>query len=206
MAEGKSFWSTIQGMLTALAALVTTLGVLIPLLIHLAHGAQPRATPPATPSTGAGAPATPSGAPGTPGATPTDSTGSPLPSGFGTSPPGSSPGGGGTGLTVTPSSLNFGKAVLGGASSESTVTITDPGPGSATIDSIELAGTNASEFAIFGSTCGSGAALDAGASCQVSVRFTASAVGTVTASLNVSFHPGPGSPVMVAITGTVSLL
>lgn len=199
MSERRSFWSTFPGVIAGLAAIVSGLGVLIPVLLHMSRTAVVHHRS----GTGGAAASTPtpggSPTPGGAGGSPTE-TG--VPGGPGSMNPGTGPAGG---LTATPSTLDFGQAALGSSSSVVTVTITNAGSGAVTIGGIELNGAQASEFSIASSTCGTGAVLAPGGSCQVGVRLDASTVGSPTASLVVNVQQPSGS-VTVPVSGTVGLL
>jgi hypothetical protein len=208
MPEPKSFWNTLPGIIAGVAAIVSGLGVLIPVLVHLSHSAAhhptgARAAATSTPSPGGSS--IPEGAGSSPGST--GGAGSPTDTGVPASPGYMDPGTGSTGgLTATPSTLDFGQAALGSSSSIATTTVTNAGSGSATIAGIELKGPQAGQFSIASSTCGSGAVLAPGGSCQVGVRFNASAVGSAAASLVITLERTQSSIVMIPINGTVGLL
>jgi hypothetical protein len=109
------------------------------------------------------------------------------------------------GVTITPSptALSFGPLAYNTTSAAQTVTITNSGTSSATLSGITITGTNASMFA---QTNACGGTLAAGASCQASVNFTASATPPVTgtssftATLSIADSAG-NSPQTVALTG-----
>jgi len=108
----------------------------------------------------------------------------------------------GTGIlpvSVTPSSLKFPAAKVGTTSSAKLVTITNHLPGTLAISSISPTGTNAGDFAVQTTTCGS--ALTAGSSCSVLVTFTPTATGSRVATLTIS-DGAITSPQNVAMSGT----
>ena len=104
----------------------------------------------------------------------------------------------GTAVTVTPSSLNFGVITVGRSGKAKTVTVTNLGSTSLTINGITLSGANAGDFSQT-NTCGSG--LAGGATCTVTVTFTPTAVGARAATLNVN-DSDPAGPQTVSLTGT----
>jgi hypothetical protein len=204
MAEKKSFWSTIPGLITGIAAIVTGLVALVPIALKVTqHGTVNQ------PSSSSALPPTAS-----PGSAGVSDTASPLvssaPGDNGSATPGgdanaSAPAGGSASLTATPSTLDFGNVVSGQASADQTVTITNAGGAAATLDAATITGSNPGQFTISSSTCGTGAALGPQQTCQVSLRFTPHAVGSASATLSVGFHP-PAGTVTVPLTGTGALL
>ncbi len=82
------------------------------------------------------------------------------------------------------SALSFVDTDVGSAAAALPATLLNGGGASASIQQLQIAGANASDFAIDpATTCGS--ALAAGASCRVTVGFTPSAAGPRSATLNV---------------------
>jgi lysophospholipase L1-like esterase len=112
-------------------------------------------------------------------------------------------GGGGGGKTpaisVTPTSLSFGGQAVGSISAVRTVAVSNTGRANLQISSIARTGTGAASFS-HTSTCP--ATLAPGANCAVSVRFSPSAVGTVTASLVITSNASNTPNVAVALSGT----
>jgi hypothetical protein len=108
------------------------------------------------------------------------------------------PGGGSTGptgspLTASPSSLSFGSTAVG-ATSASTVTVSNPGSAAVSMASVGVTGP-------FSETNNCGTSLAAGASCAVSVTFAPTAAGSASGTLSVN-SSAPGSPLTVALSGT----
>lgn len=207
MSERKSFWSTLPGIIAGVAAIVSGLAVLIPVLVHLSHAAvnHPKGAKAAAASTPSpGGPGTPGG--GSPSGSGGFSTDTAAPTGPFSATPGTGSPGGMDGLTATPSTLDLGQAALGSSSPVATATITNAGPNSATLAGIQLQGPQAGQFSIASSTCGSGAVLAPGGSCELGVRFNASTLGPATASLVVSFQHPQGGVVTVPLTGTGAVL
>jgi hypothetical protein len=196
MADGKrSFWTTLPGIISGIAATVTGLAVLIPLLLGAAGKHTNKNT--ASQNSSPGVTSTP-----TPGGSPTDSA-SPLPGGSSTptdssSAPSASPT---LGITADPSSVN-----LPGKAADATVTISNPGSTDVTIDKVEITGANASAFSITSTTCGNGSTVSAKQSCQVVVHYTPPALGSASASLVVHYEPPQSSFVTIPLTGSGGLL
>lgn len=115
----------------------------------------------------------------------------------------------GSGVPVAPqlawtpaaSALNFGSGTVGAALASQTLTLANQGPGSASITELHLAGSNAADFMIDGSSsCQAGGSLDAGSSCSVVVGFVPGGAGARNASLSVvSDGNAPGN---IALAGT----
>ena len=205
MAESKKgFWSTMPGLITGVAAIVTGLGALVPVVLHSSH-ASSTTTPPAASSPSAGTP--------TPGASSSlpafGETPSPSDTSSGATPdasPSASPAGpGAAGMSATPAALDLGRAASGSSTPPATVALANPGSSPAVLDGFSITGPNAAQFAIASTTCGTGTALAPQGSCQVSIRFTAASVGPAAATLEVRYH-APQATVSVPLTGTGSLL
>src|SRR5207245_2525369 len=103
----------------------------------------------------------------------------------------------GTTAKLSPTSLNFGTVAIGTTSAAKTVTLTDVGTTSLSINGVAITGTNAGDFAQT-HTCGS--SLAAGASCTISVTFKPTASGTRSAALSVTDNAA-GSPQKVPVSG-----
>ncbi|PYV77214.1 MAG: hypothetical protein DMG97_02205 [Acidobacteria bacterium] len=93
--------------------------------------------------------------------------------------------------------MNFGTVAIGTTSAAKTVTLTNVGTTSLSINGVAITGTNAGDFAQT-HTCGS--SLAAGASCTISVTFRPTASGTRTAAVSVTDN-APGSPQKVTLSG-----
>lgn len=100
---------------------------------------------------------------------------------------------------LTPASVDFGSVTVGSTSSSQTFTLANAGNAALAINSIGLAGSNASAFAISSNTCGT--SLAAASSCTISVTFTASSAGSATAMLSVADNAN-GSPQTSSLTAT----
>jgi len=103
-----------------------------------------------------------------------------------------------TSVSLSPAALQFGTQVVGTSSVAQTVTLTNQGGLTLNISGITVTGTDAADFS-HTDTCGPG--LAAGASCTISVIFTPTQAGPLTATLTVSDN-GAGSPQSVALSGT----
>ncbi len=104
-------------------------------------------------------------------------------------------------ISISPTSINFG-TVSNGKTASQTVTISNTGNTTLTINSISISlgrGTDKDDFTF---TSGCGSSLGVGSSCSVVVTFNADDSGTRTATLKISDN-APNSPQTVALTGTV---
>ena len=193
MAEGKkNFWTTVPGIISGIAATITGLAVLIPLLLgvggkHTNKNAASQNSSPGVTSTSTAGGST--GGTSGPGSTPppTDSA-----SGSTSSP---------LGVTADPSSVN-----VTGKAADATVTISNPGSTDVTIDKVEITGANASAFSITSTNCGNGSAVSPNQSCQVVVHYTPPALGSASASLVVHYEPPQSSFVTIPLKGSGGLL
>jgi trimeric autotransporter adhesin len=102
---------------------------------------------------------------------------------------------GGSGVVASPvlawapvtTALAFGDLAVGAAPTSRTITLTNQGPGSVTLQAFTLAGAHATDFSIgAGSTCAANLALAASSSCTVAVAFQPAAVGARNAMLQVT--------------------
>jgi subtilisin family serine protease len=101
---------------------------------------------------------------------------------------------------VTPTSLDFGQALVGNSAGPLPVTVTNNGGAALTISSIDISGGSAGEFSK-SSTCPlSPSTLASGADCTINVTFNPTVGGPRRATLSVS-HDAPGSPNRVALSG-----
>ena len=111
-------------------------------------------------------------------------------------------GGIGTALALNPLTLTFPDQTVGTSSTSRTVTLTNAGAVTLTINSITMAGTDFS----LNNNCGG--TLRAGRSCSVSLRFRPTAIGPRTASLvvNTSDVGAPQASVLLSGTGLAAAL
>jgi hypothetical protein len=209
MAENKrNFWTTMPGIISGVAAIVTGLGVLIPLLLGAAgkhpnkNSASQNPTPGVTSTAGSGSPTSTAGTTDNGSPLPSDSS-SPLPT---SSSDSSSSPSGAAGIIASPSSVTFGSSQVGKATSDTTVSINNPGSAPVTIDKVEITGSNASAFTVTSTTCGNGATVASKESCTVAVRFTPPALGSASANLVVHYHPPQHSFTTIQLSGSGSIL
>ena len=205
-AEKRNFWTTVPGIISGVAAIVTGLGVLIPLLLgaaskHPSKSSASQSPPGVTNTTGSESPTSTAGGTGSP--LPSDSS-SPFPTDS-SSDSSSSPSGA-AGITANPSNVTFRSSQVGKATSDTTVTINNPGSAPVTIEKVEITGSNASAFTVASTTCGNGATIAQKDSCTVAVRFTPPALGSASANLVVHYHPPQHSFTTIQLTGSGSLL
>jgi hypothetical protein len=87
-------------------------------------------------------------------------------------------------LSASPSSVDFGTVLIGGAGTPQTVTIRNTGTG-ATSSAVAVTGADAGDFAVTTNGCAS-RSLSAGASCTLTVAFSPRAAGARSATLTVT--------------------
>lgn len=104
----------------------------------------------------------------------------------------------GNSVVLSPGNLDFGNVVVGNASGARTETLTNTSTLELLIASITTTGTNASEFNQTSTTCGT--SLAAGASCSITLTFTAGQLGPRTAALTIN-DDSAGSPQSVSLNG-----
>ena len=104
------------------------------------------------------------------------------------------------GVTVSPTAVTFGRALVGGASAPQSVTVTNTGTVPLTVSSVTFAGANPADFTVTSETC-SAAPVAPSATCTVALAFTPTAPALRTAQLDVNDN-GPGSPHTAALSGT----
>jgi len=102
-------------------------------------------------------------------------------------------------VTLSPTSLAWGKVVVGVKSGTKTVTLTNDGPGTLNISGISTSGDFA--LVVFTSKKKCGTTLAAGAACQIKVDFTPTATGLRTGDLTITDNAA-GSPQQVPLSGT----
>ncbi len=103
-------------------------------------------------------------------------------------------------VTLSPTSLVFASQVLGTTSPAKSVTLSNTGNATLTINSITLSGPNVSDYS---QTNNCGGSLAQATSCTINVTFTPTATGSRVATLSVS-DSAPGSPQTVSISGTAT--
>jgi hypothetical protein len=101
-------------------------------------------------------------------------------------------------VTLSPTSLNFGSQSVGTSTSQ-TLTVTNSGTGPLSISSLQVSGTNASDFSATGCT----SSVAASGACRISVTFDPLAAGSRSATLSINDNAS-GSPQTVSLSGTGS--
>jgi hypothetical protein len=105
----------------------------------------------------------------------------------------------GTVVSFSPTSLSFGTVNVGSSSAPQNVTMTNNSGGQTmSITGISITGANASSFSEINNCGGS---LGPGASCTITVTFTPTTSGPLTANVSVADNGG-GSPQTVPLSGT----
>jgi hypothetical protein len=97
--------------------------------------------------------------------------------------------------------LAFGNAEVGAATEPMLRTLVNRGPGSATVSTLTVAGTDAGSFVTGGGTCRAGLSLAANASCTVGLRFAPAAPGLRSAVLQVGTNGSDPPELPLAGTG-----
>jgi phosphatidylserine/phosphatidylglycerophosphate/cardiolipin synthase-like enzyme len=100
--------------------------------------------------------------------------------------------------TLSPTALNFGTVSTAGSSAAQVITLANGGNASLTGIVISLGGTNSTSFSKT-TTCGT--TLTAGNNCTISVTFTPTTTGALSATISVSDN-ATGSPQTASLSGT----
>lgn len=108
--------------------------------------------------------------------------------------------GSGSSFSAVPSPLAFGNQTQGTTSSPRTLTITNTGATSLTINSVVENGSDLADFTVGSNTC-NGAIVAAGKTCTVSVTFTPATQAAESAMLTFT-DSATDSPQIVSLTGT----
>ena len=103
--------------------------------------------------------------------------------------------------TLAPNPVVFASGAIGATSAATTVTLTNSGTATLTISGITITGTNAAEFAMTTGSNACGSSLEAGASCNIYVTFTAAAGVSYSATLSVADN-ATSSPQTVPLSGS----
>ena len=101
-------------------------------------------------------------------------------------------------MSLTPTSLAWGKVLVGSASGAKKVTLTNTGISTLSISGVAITGDFG--LASFTSKKKCGSTLAAGAACIVKVQFKPTQTGARSGSLNFTDN-APGSPQSVALSG-----
>jgi hypothetical protein len=97
--------------------------------------------------------------------------------------------GGVPGVSVSPTSINFGTVAVQTSSSPTTVTVTSTGNVGLTVTGVAIGGTNASEFSKSLDTC-TGTTVPAGSTCTFRVTFSPATGGNKSATATISTNAG----------------
>jgi len=113
-------------------------------------------------------------------------------------------GGGGPAVSLSPTSLKWGKVLVGATGAAKKLVLTNTGNATLTISTIATSG----DFALVTvkqtkkiTPCVNGGTVAAGATCEVKVSFTPTQTGTRTGNLTFTDN-APNSPQTVSLTGT----
>jgi hypothetical protein len=101
-------------------------------------------------------------------------------------------------LTVSPTTINFGRVTLGHLTPSETVTLTNGG-GPVHIRSITLQGINRGEYGIYTNTCGG--TLAANESCELGVAFSPDEAAEVLAAIYIEYGAAGSPPQIVQLEG-----
>jgi len=105
-------------------------------------------------------------------------------------------------ISLDAATLAFGSQAVGASSPLQTLHVSNTGTAPLSLTSIALGGANGGDFAT-GGTCAVGAAVSAGASCTVTLRFTPAGTGARGATLSLASNAANGTAsVTLAGTGT----
>jgi hypothetical protein len=106
----------------------------------------------------------------------------------------------GSSISIAGAPINFGNQLVKTTSAAQTVTVTNKGTAAITMGAITLDETT--DFAISANTCpASGAKLNGGASCTISVTFTPAATGVKKGAIIIN-DSDPSTPQLVGLSGT----
>ncbi|RZI86815.1 MAG: choice-of-anchor D domain-containing protein [Rubrivivax sp.] len=98
------------------------------------------------------------------------------------------------------SSAAFGSVTVGTLSATQTVTLSNPGPGGATLNLVNAVGADAANFTVSLSGCAVGNVLYEGETCQVVLQFVPGSAGAKTANVQIASSGSP--PTALTMTGT----
>src|SRR6266852_6135837 len=106
----------------------------------------------------------------------------------------------GLAATVSPTSLSFGNQTQGTTSAAQSVTLTNTGSATLTINGFSLGGANPSDFTLSSANCKQSQSLAVGSSCAFAIVFAPLAVGNLSATLQILDNSAQ-SPRNVPLTG-----
>jgi hypothetical protein len=105
-------------------------------------------------------------------------------------------------VTLSPTSLTFPSTAIGSTAATQTITVTNSGDSQLELGSINIGGTNSSEFTETATTCSTtGGYLNGGASCTITISFSPISSGSRTGEVIVADNAVP-SPQLVPVSGT----
>lgn len=96
--------------------------------------------------------------------------------------------------------IAFGNAAVGAATPQVTRTLVNRGPGSASLTTLAITGSDAGSFVLGGGSCSAGLSLAANASCTLALRFAPAAAGARSAVLQVG--TSASNPPELPLSGT----
>src|SRR5215469_4862138 len=102
-------------------------------------------------------------------------------------------------VQLVPYNLDFGSVVVKATSQPRSVTLTNTGASVLSITGVSITGTNAGDFSVSNNSCGS--SVTAAASCTISVVFTPSTTGQLTAKLSIT-DSSTDSPQLISLSGS----
>jgi hypothetical protein len=103
-------------------------------------------------------------------------------------------------LAVTPNPVAFGSVVVGSAPVVLPVTLQNTGAADVIVSAVAISGANAGQFSV--APLGAPVTLAAGATTTVNVTYTATVLGSVTASLDVTHNGNNGPTTSTVLQGT----
>jgi hypothetical protein len=107
-------------------------------------------------------------------------------------------------VTVTPTTISFGRQKLNTTTPPQTVALVNNSAGTIELSSTPAVGPQ-SQFAISANTCGTaGSTIASGATCSVSVTFRPTSTGTKSGTLTFGYTGDTGSPLTVSLLGSGS--
>ncbi|MGM9490955.1 choice-of-anchor D domain-containing protein [Ideonella sp. YS5] len=108
-------------------------------------------------------------------------------------------------VSISPTQLTFSQAV-GSTSGSQRVVVSNTGEATLVIDSVQLTGTSAADYALgSGSTCTAGATVAVSSNCVLDLRFSPAAQGTRNAAVTLKHNAGSGlSTVALVGEGTAA--
>jgi hypothetical protein len=104
-----------------------------------------------------------------------------------------------TGLSISPTSHDYGSIAVNSSSQKVVFTVTNNGPGQSGPLTVTMKTGNTNQFAIEFNQC-TNQQLDVGASCEVEVAFNPTATGSLTS--NLVAEADPGGTATAVLTGT----